>query len=273
MFIGKTIPKPTPSFWSVRPASSASTSSEAGDILSKLQRCWYEGNDSIPISDDPLMRNLKPGEVGVAYHPMGRREICSEDDFELLDRTFRPGSVCKRFQEDSMSGIVLNTDVNVRVQHAITYELLDRWVPLDETNPGHELEIGDHIIYNDWVGQVRLFPSPPLPCFPTATSFNSRQIIEVDPFKSQCHDSLMFTSELGSFSTRPSCKQAMATFEGFPTSAHAYRSDTRARFAPTVAPAHRWDSPICIPLGRTRTSSRWQRRHLEADFRARLTKP
>lgn len=106
------------------------------------------------------MRNLKPGEVGVAYYPMGRREICPEDDFDLLDRTFRPGSVCKHFQEDSMSGIVLATDVHVRVQHAITHELLDQWVPLDETNPGHELEIGDHIIYDDWVGQVCLLPSP-----------------------------------------------------------------------------------------------------------------
>ena len=106
------------------------------------------------------MRNLKPGEVGVAYHPTGRREICSEDEFELLDRTFRPGSVCKRFQEDSMSGIVLSADVLVRLQHAITHEALDRWVPLSDTNPGHELEIGDHIIYDDWVGQVRLFLSP-----------------------------------------------------------------------------------------------------------------
>lgn len=104
------------------------------------------------------MRNLNPGEVGVAYYPMGRREICSEDDFELLDRTFRPGSVCKRLQDDTMSGIVLSTHVNVRVQHAITHQLLDRWIPLDETNPGHELEIGDHVIHDDWVGQVRIFP-------------------------------------------------------------------------------------------------------------------
>ena len=118
------------------------------------------------------MRNLKPGEVGVAYYPMGRREICSEDDFELLDRTFRPSSVCKRFQEDSMSGIVLNTDVHVRVQHAITHELIDRWVSLNETNPGHELEIGDHIIYDDWVGQVRLLPSPD-------TMFSNRYIVIV----------------------------------------------------------------------------------------------
>ena len=108
------------------------------------------------------MRNLNPGEVGVAYYPMGRREICSEDEFELLDRTFRPGSVCKHFQEDTMSGIVLSTDVRVRLQHAITHELLDRWVSLNETNPGHELEVGDHIIYDDWVGQVCLFILPTL---------------------------------------------------------------------------------------------------------------
>lgn len=117
------------------------------------------------------MRTLKPGEVGVAYYPMGRREICSEDEFGLLDRTFRPGSVCKCFQEDSMSGIVLSTNVHVRVQHAITHELLDRWVPLEETNPGHELEVGDHIIYDDWVGQVCLFPSP-VTVFPAAILFS-----------------------------------------------------------------------------------------------------
>ena len=103
------------------------------------------------------MRNLKPGEVGVAYYPLGRREIRSEDEFELLDRTFRPGSVCKRFQDDTMSGIVLSTTVSVRLQHAITNELLDRWVPLNDTDPGHELEIGDHIVCDNWVGQVRNF--------------------------------------------------------------------------------------------------------------------
>ena len=173
-FTGKTIFKSTPSFWSVRLASSASTSSEAGHVISELQRCWYEGNDSTPISDDPLMRNLKPGEVGVAYYPMGRREICSEDEFGLLDRTFRPGSVCKQFQEDSMSGIVLSTDVQLRLQHAITHELLDRWVSLDETNPGHELEIGDHIIYDDWVGEVCLLPSP----FPVFSSAISRLVTD-----------------------------------------------------------------------------------------------
>jgi ubiquitin-conjugating enzyme E2 O len=123
------------------------------------------------------MRNLKPGEVGIAYYPMGRREICSEDEFELLDRTFRPGSVCKRFQDDTMSGIVLGTNVDVRVQHAINHIPLDRWVSLDETNPGHELEIGDHIIYDDWVGQVCLFP--PLLTLLSSTKSFLRQIIEV----------------------------------------------------------------------------------------------
>lgn len=59
-----------------------------------------------------------------------------------------------------MSGIVLNADVQVRLQHAITHQVLNRWVPLSETNPGHELEIGDHIIHDDWVGQVCPFPSP-----------------------------------------------------------------------------------------------------------------
>ena len=135
----------------------------------------------MPISDDPLMRNLKPGEVGVAYYPLGKREICSEDEFELLDRTFRPGSVCKRLQDGTMSGIVLNTHVDVRVQHAITHELLDGWLPLDETNPGHELEIGDHVIYDDWVGQVRLVALAllifhPVYCF-------LWQIIEVRPIR------------------------------------------------------------------------------------------
>ena len=70
-----------------------------------------------------------------------------------------------------MSGIVLSTDVHVRVQHAINHELLDRWVPLNETNPGHELEIGDHIIYDDWVGQVCLFP-PSATVFPSAIPFS-----------------------------------------------------------------------------------------------------
>lgn len=176
------------------------------------------------------MRNLKPGEVGVAYYPMGRREICSEDEFELLDRTFRPGSICKRFQDDTMSGIVLSTNVNIRVQHAITHELLDRWVPLNETNPGHELEIGDHIIHDNWVGQVRLC-LPPLMFLLILC-----QIIEVRPFLSSRHCGWMFTSESGSFSTKPLCKQVMASFEDFLILVHIWRLDTEARFVQIQIP-------------------------------------
>ena len=178
------------------------------------------------------MRNLKLGEVGVAYHPMGRREICSEDEFELLDRTFRPGSVCKRFQDDTMSGVVLSTNVNIRVQHAITHEPLDRWVPLNETNPGHELEIGDHIIYDNWVGQVRLSLSL-LIYFSSILSL-PWQVIEVRPFLPSRHCSLMFTGELGSFLTKPSCKQAMEYSEDFLILVHIWRLDTEAKFVPML---------------------------------------
>lgn len=205
---------------------------------------------------------------------MGRREICSEDDFELLDRTFRPGSVCKRLQDDTMSGIVLSTHVNVRVQHAITHQLLDRWIPLNETNPGHELEIGDHVIHDDWVGQVRTLPyflfSPYI--------FSSgllllRQIIEVRPFWASRHCGLMFTSELGSFSTKPSYKRVMVTFEGFLILAHAYLLDTKARFVPITTLACHKVSLVCPRPGCARTSSWWKRRDPEEDLRARPTKP
>ena len=181
------------------------------------------------------MRNLKPGEVGVAYHPVGRREIRSEDEFELLDRTFRPGSVCKRFQDNTMSGIVLSTDVNIRVQHAITHEHLDRWVPLNETNPGHELEIGDHIICDNWVGQVR--PFLPLLAPFSSVSLILSQVIEVRPFLPSRHCGLIFTSEPGSFLTKPSSKRAMVNFEHFPILVPIWRLGTEARFITNLHPA------------------------------------
>lgn len=200
------------------------------------------------------MRNLKPGEVGVAYYPMGRREICSEDEFELLDRTFRPGSVCKRFQDDTMSGIVLSTNVSIRVQHAITHELLDRWVPLNETNPGHELEIGDHIIYDDWIGQV---------CLKFSHIFFVHyiilwQVIEVRPFLPSRHCGLIFTSKLGSFLTKPSFKQAMANFGGFQILAHIWRLDTEARFVLMLILVNCKHSTFCVRPGRARTSCWWK---------------
>ncbi|KAI6162076.1 hypothetical protein EDD17DRAFT_1579813 [Pisolithus thermaeus] len=97
-----------------------------------LQRCWHDAED-LPIAGpimDPLMRPLKRGEVGVSFFPGGVREIVSEADYTLVDRTFQTGDYCKRSIDDVCSGVVVGTKVQAKLVHAITGEPVEGWKDL-----------------------------------------------------------------------------------------------------------------------------------------------
>ncbi|KAI0355359.1 hypothetical protein OH77DRAFT_1403203 [Trametes cingulata] len=119
-------------------------------------RCWQDAEDMPPPGDhvDPLMRPLVQGEVGVSYFPRPVREIVSEDVLELVDRMYQPGDLLKRSVDDVRSGTVTSAHVKARLEHAVSGQPIPGWKSMDEVESAVEIDMGEYVIYNDWVGQV-----------------------------------------------------------------------------------------------------------------------
>ncbi|CDO77016.1 hypothetical protein BN946_scf184380.g1 [Trametes cinnabarina] len=115
-----------------------------------------DAEDMPPQGDhiDPLMRPLVQGEVGVSYFPKPIREIVSEDALELVDRLYQPGDLLKRSVDDVKSGVVTNTYVRARLEHAVNGQPIPGWKTMDEVESAVDIDMGEYVIYNDWVGQV-----------------------------------------------------------------------------------------------------------------------
>ncbi|KAF8640906.1 hypothetical protein AX17_000554 [Amanita inopinata Kibby_2008] len=118
-------------------------------------RCWHDAEDMPPNPLDPLMRPLNHGEVGVSFlADGGSREILPESALRLVDRTLNPGDYCKRNIDDVHSGVVTNLHVRGRIEHAITGEQVEEWWTANDLERKADAEIGDHVVYDDWIGQV-----------------------------------------------------------------------------------------------------------------------
>jgi ubiquitin-conjugating enzyme E2 O len=104
---------------------------------------------------DPLMRPLTAGEVGVSWLTENAREILSESELQLLDRTLQPGDLCKQSVEDIRSAVVTAIHTKCRIEHVISKESVEGWKTSDDFHHRSDAEIGDYVVYNDWVGQVR----------------------------------------------------------------------------------------------------------------------
>lgn len=101
-----------------------------------------------------MMRPLNPGEVGVSFlNDGGEREILPETELRLVDRTLQPGDFCKRSIDDLRSGVVTNVQVQGRIEHVISGESIG-WRTLEEIEDRVDAEIGDYVVYDDWIGQV-----------------------------------------------------------------------------------------------------------------------
>ncbi|KAI6108452.1 hypothetical protein EDD16DRAFT_82091 [Pisolithus croceorrhizus] len=129
---------------------------DSPNVLGVVLRCWHDAED-LPIAGpimDPLMRPLKRGEVGVSFFPGGVREIVSEADYTLVDRTFQTGDYCKRSIDDVCSGVVVGTNVQAKLVHAITGEPVEGWKDVKDLRHSTSINGGDYVVYDDWVGQV-----------------------------------------------------------------------------------------------------------------------
>ncbi|KAH9837167.1 uncharacterized protein C8Q71DRAFT_757052 [Rhodofomes roseus] len=119
-------------------------------------RCWHDAEDLPPPAEnaDPLMRPLQPGEVGVSYFPRPSREILAESQLELVDRNYQPGDLLKCSIDDVASGVVTGIEVKGRLEHAISGEPLQEWKITSEVQTAIDVDMGDYVVYDDWIGQV-----------------------------------------------------------------------------------------------------------------------
>ncbi|KNZ75661.1 putative ubiquitin-conjugating enzyme E2 23 [Termitomyces sp. J132] len=125
--------------------------------LGIVLRCWHDAEDVSPHTalNDPMMRPLRPGEVGVSFLVNGgEREILPESELRLIDRSIQPGDFCKKSIDDVQSGVVTNVLVKGRIEHVISGEPVEGWKTLDDVQTRLDAEIGDYVIYDDWIGQV-----------------------------------------------------------------------------------------------------------------------
>lgn len=97
------------------------------------------------------------------------RDIVPESDFDLVDRNFQIGDVCKKDVQAVESGVIVATQIQAKVQHAITHHPVsppsslnekdkdknkDGWLMSDELEPANDVFIGDFVVLDDWIGQV-----------------------------------------------------------------------------------------------------------------------
>ena len=121
-----------------------------------VSRCYHDEIDADPtaFAKTGLDRQLKEGEYGVLWYPSGEREIVSSLKLELMDRVFSVGSTCKRSLGDAGSGVVTATSNTLKLQHLFSREEIEQPVPADDVVKGNFLNHGDHVIADDWIGEI-----------------------------------------------------------------------------------------------------------------------
>ncbi|KAF9455069.1 hypothetical protein P691DRAFT_691418 [Macrolepiota fuliginosa MF-IS2] len=119
-------------------------------------RCWHDAEDLPPPENhDPFLRTYRHGEVGVTFLPdHHEREVLSESELRLVDRTFVPGDICKRTVDDVRSGVVLKTSTRGRLAHVISGEEVPDWKTRNDVEESQVVVPGDFVAYDDWIGQV-----------------------------------------------------------------------------------------------------------------------
>ncbi|TRM60186.1 hypothetical protein BD626DRAFT_505743 [Schizophyllum amplum] len=128
---------------------------KAGEVA-LVTRCWHDSEDPVqqdPANPDPILRPLKRGEVGITWLNNGEHEILRENDFTLSDRLFQLGEFCKASINDVASAVVTNVSMRIRVAHAVSGEEVPGWHTLEEFS-ARPADVGEYMVYNDWVGQV-----------------------------------------------------------------------------------------------------------------------
>ncbi|KAG9103116.1 hypothetical protein FRC06_000178 [Ceratobasidium sp. 370] len=124
--------------------------------VAMVGRSWHDADDQGPPLNpaDPLDRPLKKGEFGITDIELRTRHIAPESEYELVDRTFRVGDVCKRGIDDVESAVVLDVRCELRLKHAISGIEVPEWIDGEAVEGKPGVMLGDYVVCEDWVGQV-----------------------------------------------------------------------------------------------------------------------
>lgn len=108
----------------------------------------------------PYIPHLQPGDLALSVLlakdsiKFGTKRVINQSAVELEDRTISIGDAVKRNWSDSESGRVMGMEVMCRLSHVLTGEPVDGWVPNSALIGGMEVEVGDRVAYDDWIGVI-----------------------------------------------------------------------------------------------------------------------
>lgn len=80
--------------------------------------------------------------------------IVPESTLLLFHREFPTGDCVKRSLTAVESAIVLSSRSEVQAEHVITEERIRSWIPYEDLELAIPVEVGDHVIYDEWIGII-----------------------------------------------------------------------------------------------------------------------
>lgn len=80
--------------------------------------------------------------------------IIPESLLTLRSRDFLKGDVVKRSLTNIESATIVDITAEVKLEHAITKESLDAWVPWNLLGNSMIIEARDKVVYDEWLGTV-----------------------------------------------------------------------------------------------------------------------
>lgn len=84
----------------------------------------------------------------------GQLAIVPEAALVLRSRDFLRGDVVKRSLTNVESATIVDITSEVKLEHAITRELIDDWVPYGLLRNSMTIEARDKVVYDNWIGSV-----------------------------------------------------------------------------------------------------------------------
>lgn len=80
--------------------------------------------------------------------------IVPESTLSLFQREFLTGDIVKRSLANIESAVVIESKSEVRLEHVMSKQKVEEWVPYDLLKGAMVLEARDRVIYDEWVGTV-----------------------------------------------------------------------------------------------------------------------
>ena len=127
----------------------------AADDPATVGEAWHDQPDEELVLDGQP-RYLQDGEY-LIHWPDGRVEVVQDYELELVDRSFQVGDICRTMTPDAssmLSGVVVSIFMQVALRCIETGLRLEGWVASKDICASACIRVGDHVIYNNWVGVV-----------------------------------------------------------------------------------------------------------------------